>query len=414
MEKIFYRQTFRLYPSTEQVVYFNQEIGNQRFVWNHFLAENIKQYQEHQKFIFYGECASQLVLLKKEKEWLKLGNSQSLQQTLKDFEKALKMSFKDQISRKGFPKFKKKHNGGSFRVPQHFSVTNGSIKLPKIGEVRYTDNGTGTPIGASSVTIIKKPSGKWFASFVLPIELPDKIPLGDCTKIVGIDLNSNDIVVTSNGERVNNPKHIKEKERKLKSYQRRFSRCAKGSQNQKKVRVKLAKIHEKVANQSKDFIEKLTLDIVKENDIICIEDLNVKAMQKWNGRMIQSAPFAMIRSKLAWKTNKLGRHLVVIGRYEPSSKMCSSCGQLHDMPPNIRWLSCDCGNEIHRDHNAAINIRQMGLQQIDWNTSQIGQELPELDTPPEILRLQSRNTQWESVEPKGSVKEETSKSLASR
>lgn len=125
MNKTFYRQTYRLYPTVEQVAYFNQEIGNQRFVWNHFLDLNIKQYQENRKFVFYGECTSQLVFLKKEKEWLKIGNSQCLQQTLKDFEKALKQSTKSQINRKRFPKFKKKQNGGSFRVPQHFFINDG-------------------------------------------------------------------------------------------------------------------------------------------------------------------------------------------------------------------------------------------------------------------------------------------------
>ena len=177
-------------------------------------------------------------------------------------------------------------------------------------------------------------------------------------------MNSNHIMVLDDGSAVVNPKHLSQKEKRLKRYQRQYSRKKNGSSNKNKARIKLAKLHEKVANCRKDFIEKLTLDVVRNNDIIVIEDLNVKAMQKWNGRMIQSAPFGMIRSKLTWKANRLGKHLVVINRYEPTSKVCSECGQIHEFDLNTRWLSCDCGAEIHRDHNAAINILNAGIRTV--------------------------------------------------
>lgn len=195
----------------------------------------------------------------------------------------------------------------------------------------------------------------------MPFTIPDKVQINANSKTVGIDLNSKHVIVLDDGSAVVNPKHLLSKEKKLKRYQRQYSRKTNGSNNKNKARIKLARLHEKVANTRKDFVEKITLDIVRNNDVIVIEDLNVKAMQKWNGRMIQSAPFGMIRSKLTWKANKLGKHLVAIGRYVPTSKICSDCGQIHEFGLDTRWLSCDCGNEIHRDHNAAKNILNVGL-----------------------------------------------------
>jgi putative transposase len=133
------------------------------------------------------------------------------------------------------------------------------------------------------------------------------------------------------------------------------------SSNRNKQRIKVARIHEKVVNSRKDFVEKISTQVVKTYDIICIEDLNVKAMQQWNGRMVQEAPFRLIREKITWKANKFGKQLVVIDRFDPTSKVCSGCGSLLDLSLSDRWIDCDCGLSIHRDHNAAKNIRSLGL-----------------------------------------------------
>jgi len=225
----------------------------------------------------------------------------------------------------------------------------------------------GLPQDYNSVTITKSATGKFHASFVVPFMIPDKVQINKNSSVVGIDLNSKHIVVLDDGSAIINPKHLLKKEKRLKKYQKQYSKKQKGSSNKNKARIKLARLHEKIANARKDFVEKITLDIVRNNDIIVIEDLNVKGMQKWNGRMIQSAPFGLIRSKLTWKANKLGKHLVVIDRYEPTSKVCSDCGQIHDFGLNTRWLSCDCGLELHRDHNAAINILHAGLRILEEN-----------------------------------------------
>ncbi|MCA9495968.1 MAG: helix-turn-helix domain-containing protein [Nanoarchaeota archaeon] len=155
MNKTFIRQTVRLYPNKNQIQFLNQDIGNQRFVWNHFLAETKKLYEEEKKFLFYSNTASLLVDLKKQNEFLQIGNSQALQQTLRDFDLAVKHGYKKQ---KGFPRFKKKSSSGSIRLPQGCSIVDGKLKLPKIGLVKSKGS---LPEVFNSVTILRKPSGKF-------------------------------------------------------------------------------------------------------------------------------------------------------------------------------------------------------------------------------------------------------------
>ncbi|MCA9496507.1 MAG: transposase, partial [Nanoarchaeota archaeon] len=326
------------------------------FVWNHFLAENKKIYESDKKFLFYQDTSKLLIDFKKENPFLQLGNSQALQQTLRDFDLALKSGYKQQ---KGFPKFKKKTSGGSVRLPQRCSIVAGKLKLPKIGLVKTKGL---LPDNFNSVTIIRKPSGNFYASFVVEVTLPEKVEIKSS---IGIDLNSNHFVVLSDGSAIKNPKFLKEKEFRLKRYQRAYSRKQKGSKNQEKARIKLAKQHEKIGNCQKDFLEQLTTNLVKTYDHISIEDLNVKGMQKFNGRMVGMAPFGAFRSKLTWKANKFGKHLEIINRFCPTSKVCSECGQELKLTLKDRWISCDCGNSLHRDHNAAINIHRVGTTRIN-------------------------------------------------
>jgi putative transposase len=368
MEQTFIRQNYRIYPSKDQVNFLNQDMGNQRFVWNYFIAKSIERYELEKKFYFYNESAALLKPLKEEFPFLKLGGSQCIQQTLRQLDVALKGCFKSANNKKGFPKFKFRSYTGSICYPQSVKIIDGKLDLPKFKEL-ICINGKGLPEDFNSVTITRSASGKFFASFVVPFSIPDKVEITKDSTSVGIDLNSRHIVVLSNGQAVVNPKHLLKKEKKLKKYQKQFSRKVKGSKNKEKARLKLAKLHEKVANARKDFIDQLTTQIVNSFDIISIEDLNVKGMQRWNGRMVQSAPFGMIRSKLEWKAKREGKHLVVIGRYIPSSKACSDCGQLHNLGLKDRHFSCDCGLELHRDHNAAINILNVGLSDLGVGTT---------------------------------------------
>ena len=358
---MFIRQHARLYPNKEQIQYLNQEIGNQRFLWNSILAKSNERYEAEKKFIFYNEAASILSDLKEDYNFLKLGGSQALQQTLKDQDQALRNFLKSKKTngRFGYPKFKKKGSGGSVRYPQSCSLDSNRLKIPKLKTPIKVKNHQDIQ-DFNSVTILKKPSGKWFASFVVEIPEVEKVEITSESKAVGVDLNSKFFVALDNGQAIENQKFLKKKEKRLKKYQRRMSRMDKGSSNRNKQRVKVARLHEKVANSRKDFVEKISTQIAKTYDIICIEDLNVKAMQKWNGRMVQEAPFRMIREKLTWKANKFGKHLVIIDRFDPTSKVCSSCGSLLSLSLSDRWIDCDCGLSIHRDHNAAKNIRSLG------------------------------------------------------
>lgn len=357
---MFIRQNFRIYPTKEQEQFFRQDIGNQRFIWNHVLAKSIEKYEQEKKFIWYYEAAMMLPELKKELEWLKLGNSQALQQTLKDLDQAFKVAFKKTGTSSGFPKFKKREHGGSVRYPTGANIFDGKLYLPKIkSSIKIV--GDNLPKEFKSVTVLLKPSDKWFVSFVIEIPEVSKVEITSNSKVVGIDLNSKYFAVLDNGNALVNPKHLLKKEKQLKRYQRKMSRKIKGSNNRNKHRIKVARKHESIMNQRKEFVEQLTTQLAKENDVLIIEDLNVKAMQKWNGRMIQSAPFGMFRSKLTWKANKFGKHLIVIDRFAPTSKVCNECGQIHQFGLDVRWLSCNCGTEVHRDTNAAINIRNIGL-----------------------------------------------------
>lgn len=360
---MFIRQQARLYPTTEQIQFLNQEIGNQRFVWNSILAKSNERYETEKKFIFYNESVILLSELKETYEFLTIGGSQALQQTLKDQEQSLKNFLK---SRKtgghfGYPKFKKKGNGGSVRYPQGCSLDSKSLKIPKLKTKIKIKNQQNIQ-EFNSVSIIKKPSGKWFASFVVEIPDVEKVEITTDSKVVGIDLNSKFFVVLDSGQAIENQKFLKKKEKRLKKYQRRMSKMVKCSSNKNKQRIKVARLHEKIANSRKDFVEKITTQVATTYDIICLEDLNVKGMQKWNGRMIQEAPFRMFRDKMTWKANKFGKHLTIINRFDPTSKNCSGCGSLLELTLNDRWIECDCGLSIHRDHNAAKNIKFSGLQ----------------------------------------------------
>ena len=354
--KNYIRQNVRLYPNKDQIQFLNQDIGNQRFVWNHFLSETKKLYESEKKFLFFKDTCSLLVDFKKQNEFLQIGVAQALQQTLRDLEGALKAGYKQQ---KGFPRFKKKSSGGSIRLPQGCSIVDGKLKLPKIGLVKSKGS---LPNNFNSVTILRTPSGKFFASFVVPIILPEKVEIKSS---VGIDLNSRHFVVLSEGSAIENPKFLKQKELRLKRYQRAYSRKQKGSKNQNKARIKLAKQFEKISNSQHNFLEQLTTNLVKTYDHISIEDLNVKGMQQFNGRMIGMAPFGSFRQKLTWKANKYGKHLSVVNRFCPTSKVCSECGQELKLTLKDRWIDCDCGNSLHRDHNAAINIHRTGTVRID-------------------------------------------------
>jgi putative transposase len=367
---------YRLYPTDEQCVLIDKHMGSCRFVYN--LALETKQYAYAAKQVNLScfDLIKQLPELKKECEWLKEINSQSLQQAITHLDSAFTSFFKGQG---GFPKFKSKRKGNqSFKIPQNIIVENDLLIIPKFKEgipvvVHRTFEGT-----FKQATITKTPTGNYFVSIL--VETPDtKAPKVDITpeQTLGIDLGIKDFAVTSNGERIENPRTLKRVLGKLKFTQRKYSKH-KG----KRTRKKLALLHEKVANRRHDFLHKITKKLVVENQTIALEDLNVKGMTQNHclAQAIQDVAWGKFGVLLQYKAEWYGTNIIPIGRFEPSSKM-SDCGYIHkELTLAERTWTCPrCANEYDRDLQAAKNIKKFALRNyVSGTDTQIRNELPTL------------------------------------
>lgn len=358
------RYNYRLKPTAEQIMLMNQIIGNQRFVWNYYLNREQVTYAESKKFKFYNSNAADLVSLKKEYEWLKIGPSQALQQTLMDLNQALTQSFKRK-NEVGFPKFKKKKEfDGSFRIvqtPNLWKWSKKAITIPKIGEIKWILHRK-IPSDFSTATIFKDGT-KWYISLVVDVEEQAPKQITHLHQVVGIDLNSENLIVTSDGEFYTNPKFFKKARKKLKKIQRQFAKTNAGSNRRKKKQLQVRKTYKKLTNQRKDYLHKISNQITNDYDLLSTEDLNVKGMQRFNGSMVQDAGWSMLVGMINYKAKLKGKTTVKIDRFAPSSKACNDCGTLHSMPLHLRQYDCTyCGMSQHRDVNAALNIRDWGLE----------------------------------------------------
>ena len=363
------RYNYRLYPNHEQQQLMVQIMGQQRFVWNHFLGKEIERYKETKKFNFYNLNAGELPALKKEFEWLKMGPSQSLQQTLRDLNNALITSCKNKD--RGFPRFKKrKEFEGSFRVVQtgSWKFTRKFISIPKVGDIKWALH-RDIPSSFSTATIFLD-GDNWFVSLVVDRKEAEPV---DVKSIVGLDLNSKDLVVTSDGECFKNQKYLKKYSKKLKKIQRQFAKTKKDSNRRNRKQLQLRKCYKKITNCRKDTLHKISSQIVNDYDLISIENLNVKGMQKFNGSMVQDAGWSILTSMLTYKAKLYGKHIVKIDRFDPSSKACNNCGEIKKaLKLSDRTYNCDqCGIEIDRDFNAALNIRDWGIWKHTDGTSGI-------------------------------------------
>ena len=359
---------FRFYPNQEQIDFFNQSIGSCRFLWNKAVERNIKQYKEDKSFVFYHQLASELTNLKKEHTWLKDINSQSLQQTLKKFEVTLKKTY-SKTSKGGFPKFKsKKDSAQSFIVPQFFKVVNDTLKIPKLKSwIKFKKHRDIQ--GTIKTVTIKKDIDQWYVSFACEVPNIEKKPV---VHSVGIDLGIKTFACTSDGEYLEY-KHDHGLDRKTKHYQRILSRKIKGSNNRHWVRIQLSRLHRKQARKRKDFHCKTVSSIAKNYDCVSLESLNVKGMVKNKklSKAIHRQGWSQFNTLLKNKFNQLGKTIIEIGRFYPSSKTCSSCGWINaDLKLDHRHWTCTNCNEVHdRDFNAALNIHKEGLRLISLGTS---------------------------------------------
>ncbi|PSF37142.1 transposase [Aphanothece hegewaldii CCALA 016] len=345
---------FRIYPNQEQQAFLAKCFGCSRFVYNHFIRVTTDIYAESKKHFRYKEWANLLVKLKREFDWLSEVNSQSLQQTLKDLESAFTRFFK-KLGK--FPRFKRKSNRQSFRVPQHFSITeDNKLKLPKMDAIYMVIHREieGT---IKSVTISKTPSGKYFASILTEQALP-KAPLNG--EKIGLDLGLKDFCITSKPEKFPNPRYFKKSLRRLKIRQRRLSRKAKESNNRNKARLTVARIHEKVANQRLDYQHKISLKLVCENQAISCEDLNIKGMVKNRklSKQISDVAWGQFLNLLEYKGELYGCEIHRVDRFFPSSKRCSRCGYIkEDLTLKDREWDCpECHVHHDRDINACHNL----------------------------------------------------------
>ena len=364
---------YRIYPNKEQSILINKTIGCSRFVYNHYLNKRIELYKEENKTMNYYACANDLTSLKKEYEWLQEVDSISLQQTLKDLDHTYQNFFrrvKKGEKEVGFPRFKSKKNPKqSYRtqnINSNIEIIDNKIKLPKLGLVKFV-NSRSFEGKIKSCTIRRNSSGKYFASILVEEEI-QTLPQNNNT--VGFDLGISDFLATSDGEIIKNPKTLYQYEQKLAKLQRQLAKKQKGSNRYKKQSIKIARLYERIKNIRTDFLQKLSTQIIKENQLIISEDLNVKSMvQNHNlAKAISDVSWSEFCRMVEYKADWYGRTYHKIDMYFPSSQTCSQCGykntKIKDL--NIRqWICPQCNTNHHRDKNAAINILNRGLKELN-------------------------------------------------
>lgn len=351
---------FRIDPNAEQREQLAIEFGHNRFVWNHCLDLRGKAWETDRTRHNYVSLGRHVTELKRgEFPWLANAAACTLTQTLIDQDQAFKNFFE---GRAKYPRYKSRWDRQSIRytLDQRQIENNYQagefIKLPKLGavKVRWSQVPAGTP---KMATVSRTPDGRYFIAFSCEVEVA---PLPKTGSAIGVDLGIKDVTVTSDGQKSGTPRHLKRKLRHLKRQQRRLARMQKGSNRRHRQRLKVARIHARIAASRADFLHKTTTALIRRADVLAIEDLHVKGMVKNHhlAGAIADVGMGELRRQLEYKAVWYGREVRIVDRWAPTSKACSECGSVQDkMPLSVReWACPDCGTRHDRDVNAARNI----------------------------------------------------------
>lgn len=356
---------YRAYPTDDQAVLLAKTFGSARFVWNSILDWRSKEYTLHGTKIGYVKSAARLTEMKRKPEfaWLYDVSNVALQQSLRNQDKAFSNFF---AKRGKYPSFKSKHGKQSIRLMSNaFRIRDGKLFIAKSDEPLDFVLSRPLPERVTSITISKDPAGRYFVAFQGESE---KAAHPVAQKSIGIDLGLTHFVVTSDGEKIEAPKIYRKYEAKLARFQRKLSRKQKGSKNRNRARVKVARIHARIADTRSDFLHKLSTRIIRENQTVSVEDLNVAGLQKNRclAKSIADASWSEFKRQLEYKAAWHGRTFVKINRWYPSSQICSACGHRDGKKAlSVReWTCSECGAILDRDANAAININTAGLAEI--------------------------------------------------
>jgi putative transposase len=359
---------YRIYPTSEQKVLLSKSFGSVRWFWNYALNLCQETYQATGKGLSRGYIQGLLPALKKEYEWLKDVYSQCLQVVALNLSTAYKNFFE---KRAMLPRFKSKHGRQSISYPQNVKLKGDKIYLPKIGLVACRRHRS-FEATIKTVTVSRNRDGKYFASVLVDDGQPHRQVMTE-GKAVGVDVGLTHFAITSDGSKFDNPRYFAKRQRNLKRKQQNLSRQTKGSQNRKKARLAVAKVHSKVARCREDFLHKLSRKIVNENQVIVLESLNVKGMVKNHNlaKAISDVGWGQFCTMLKYKAQSEGKTYVEIDRWFPSSKTCHVClNRVDNLTLDVRAWTCQhCRTHHDRDLNAAINIKNEGLRILSLGTS---------------------------------------------
>jgi putative transposase len=356
---------YRFYPTPKQAEDLTQTFGCVRKVYNLALEARTTAWHQRQERVSYVQSSAMLTQWKRSDDlaYLNQVSSVPLQQALRHLQSAFARFWEQQAR---YPRFKsrKKSRASAEYTRSAFRYRDGQLHLAKMTGPLAVVWSRPLPDGAepSTVTVSRDPAGRWFVSLQCEC-MVESLPAG--TSVAGVDAGITSLVTISSGEKIVNPRHERRDRARLALAQRRMARTQKGSVNRDKARLKVARVHARIADRRKDFLHKLTTRLVRENQAVVIEDLSVRNMTRNHhlARAISDAAWRQMRAMLEYKCQWYGRDLVVIDRWYPSSKTCSACGRVAaGLPLGVRaWECVNCGARHDRDINAAVNIRAAGL-----------------------------------------------------